>query len=316
MALSIRITVTIYQLKSGIIGDMERKRKQMIYKSNTKTNSGSPLERGFLRRLTALPFGFWIACGTIIPLAMIVYYGLTDRTGNFTMYNITAVTDPVHAKALGLSLVLSFAATAICLLLAFPLAMILNNVRWGGRGMIVFIFILPMWMNFLLRTMAWQVILEKGGIINSMLALFHIPELTIINTPAAVVLGMVYDFLPFMVLPIYNAISKIDSSLIEAAEDLGASGSKILIDIIVPLSVPGIASGITMVFVPSLTTFAISNILGGGKIYLIGNIIEQEFTTSANWNLGSGLSLVMMVFILISMAFMSRTDKGGEGMYL
>ena len=177
----------------------------------------------------------------------------------------------------------------------------------------VFIFILPMWMNFLLRTMAWQVLLERNGIINQLLDLVGLPHLDIINTPAAVVLGMVYDYLPFMVLPIYNALIKIDRHVIEAAYDLGASSPQVLLKVIAPLSLPGIVSGITMVFVPSLTTFAVSNMLGGGKVNLIGNIIEQEFTVSSNWNLGAGLSLVMMIFIVISMALIEKFDKNGEG---
>ena len=218
-----------------------------------------------------------------------------------------------HAKALGLSLLLAFASTVICLLLAFPLGLALKDSRLGKKGFMVFVFILPMWMNFLLRTMAWQVLLEKNGIINGMLAGIGLPALNIINTPAAVILGMVYDYLPFMILPIYNALIKIDNNLIEAAYDLGASKSLVFRKVIVPLSVPGIVSGVTMVFVPSLTTFAISNMLGGGKVNLIGNIIEQEFTASSNWNLGSGLSLVMMIFIVISMAFIEKFDRNGEG---
>jgi spermidine/putrescine transport system permease protein len=268
------------------------------------------------KKILAAPFYFWIVCGTVIPLVMIMYYGFTDRTGKLTLNNVLAIFQTVHAQALGLALLLAFISTLICFLLAFPLAMILKGSSWGRKGFIVFIFVLPMWMNFLLRTMAWQVILEKGGIFNTMLQTMHLPSLNIINTPAAIVLGMVYDFLPFMVLPIYNTLMKIEPSVIEAAYDLGATKGKVLKDILLPLSVPGIASGITMVFVPSLTTFVISNILGGGKIYLIGNIIEQEFTTSANWNLGSGLSLVMMVFIVISMGAMSRLDKSGEGNFI
>ena len=162
-------------------------------------------------------------------------------------------------------------------------------------------------------TMAWQVLLERNGIINQLLDLVGLPHLDIINTPAAVVLGMVYDYLPFMVLPIYNALIKIDRHVIEAAYDLGASGPQVLLKVIAPLSLPGIVSGITMVFVPSLTTFAVSNMLGGGKVNLIGNIIEQEFTVSSNWNLGAGLSLVMMIFIVISMALIEKFDKNGEG---
>lgn len=265
------------------------------------------------KKFFAAPFLLWIICGTVIPLAVIAFYGFTDRSGNFTFSNVIAMLGAEHAQALGLSLLLSLISTAICFVIAFPLALILKGSRMGQKGFMVFIFILPMWMNFLLRTMAWQVILEKGGLINSLLSFLHLPELAIINTPAAIVLGMVYDFLPFMVLPIYNTLMKIDDHVIEAAYDLGATRTKVLTDILLPLSIPGIASGVTMVFVPSLTTFVISNMLGGGKIHLIGNIIEQEFTTSSNWNLGSGLSLVMMVFIVISMAALSKLDKNGEG---
>ena len=259
------------------------------------------------------PFLVFILCGTLIPMGVIALYGLTDRSGTFTFDNVLTMFQGDHAKALILSLALSFVSTVICLILAFPLGLILRDSKLGKKGFMVFLFILPMWMNFLLRTMAWQVLLEKGGVINALLNGIGLPDLQIINTPAAVVLGMVYDYLPFMVLPIYNALVKIDNNLIEAAYDLGASRGTVLRKVIIPLSVPGIVSGVTMVFVPSLTTFAISNMLGGGKVNLIGNIIEQEFTASSNWNLGSGLSLVMMVFIVISMAFIDKFDKNGEG---
>lgn len=269
-----------------------------------------------IKKMFSAPFLAFILCGTIVPLGVIAYYGLTDRSGAFTWANILAMASGDHAKALGLSLALSLISTVICLILAFPLGLILKNSRLGKKGFMVFVFILPMWMNFLLRTMAWQVLLEKGGVINGVLGAIGLPALEIINTPAAVVLGMVYDYLPFMVLPIYNALIKIDNSIIEAAYDLGASGSTVLSKVIIPMTVPGIVSGVTMVFVPSLTTFAISNMLGGGKVNLIGNIIEQEFTTSSNWNLGSGLSLVMMIFIVISMAFIEKFDRNGEGSVL
>ena len=265
------------------------------------------------KRFFSAPFMAFMLCGTLIPACVIAYYGMTDRSGAFTLANLVAIANGEHAKALGLSLLLAFASTVICLLLAFPLGLALKDSKLGKKGFMVFVFILPMWMNFLLRTMAWQVLLEKNGIINGMLASIGLPALNIINTPAAVILGMVYDYLPFMILPIYNALIKIDNNLIEAAYDLGASKSLVFRKVIVPLSVPGIVSGVTMVFVPSLTTFAISNMLGGGKVNLIGNIIEQEFTSSSNWNLGSGLSLVMMIFIVISMAFIEKFDRKGEG---
>ncbi len=262
------------------------------------------------------PYLAFILCGTLIPLLAIIYYGFTDRSGSFTVANMLAIGQPEHAKALGLSLLLALACTVICLLLAYPLGLILRKGGASRKSFVIFIMILPMWMNFLLRTMAWKALLAKTGVINGVLKALGLGSIDIINTPYAVVLGMVYDFLPFMILPIYNVMIKIDNNLIEAAKDLGASDYRVLKDVIVPLSMPGVISGITMVFVPAITTFAISNILGGGKIYLIGNIIEQEFTLNGNWQLGSGLSLVMMVFILLSMALINKFDKNGEGAML
>ena len=227
-----------------------------------------------------------------------------------------SITTPEHFKALWLSLLLSLASTVICLLLAYPLAMILKGLSVNKNSFIVFIFILPMWMNFLLRTLAWQTILEKNGVLNTLLEILHLPSLNIINTPYAIIFGMVYNFLPFMVLPIYNVLIKIDDNVIHAAKDLGANSVQTFFKIIFPLSIPGVISGITMVFIPSLTTFVISNLLGGGKIYLIGNIIEQEFTTAYNWHLGSGLSMVLMVFILLNMILTFKFDKGGGGAVL
>lgn len=259
----------------------------------------------------AVPFIIWIIAGTVIPLASIVYYGFSSRDGGFTFSNITAMFNHDHMQALGLSLLLALISTLICLIVAFPMAMILRESKYGKQGFLIFVIILPMWMNFLLRTMAWQVLLERQGVINSLLALVGLPRQEMMNTPGAIVLGMVYDFLPFMILPIYNTVSKIDNHLIEAAYDLGASKLKTYTKVIIPLTVPGIVSGITMVFIPALTTFVISNMLGGGKINLIGNIIEQEFTVNSNWYLGSGLSLVMMVFIILSMLLLQKFDKTG-----
>lgn len=259
------------------------------------------------------PYIVWMAAFIIIPLFMVVYYGFTNKTGDFTWDNAAAIFRPVHLKALWLSVKLSIVSTIICLLLAYPLASILANANIKSNSFMVFIFILPMWMNFLLRTLAWQNLLDKNGVINNVLHILHLPSLNIINTPAAIILGMVYNFLPFMVLPIYNVLEKIDRDVINAARDLGANGVQTFFRITLPLSLPGIVSGITMVFVPALTTFVISDILGGAKVQLIGNIIEQEFITANNWNTGSGLSLVLMVFIIISMALMNKYDKGSEG---
>ena len=270
-----------------------------------------PLE-SMNRKLLSLPFIFWSAMFVIVPLCMVFYYGLTDKSGAFTFDNILAIATAEHSKALWEALKLSVISTVICLLLAYPLAMILCNMNVNQNSFLVLIFILPMWMNFLLRTLAWQTLLEKTGVINSILSVLHLPSLNIINTPYAIVLGMVYNFLPFMVLPLYNVLVKIDKNVINAAYDLGANGIQTFLRIIFPLSLPGMFSGITMVFVPALTTFVISKILGGSKILLIGNVIEQEFTQTGNWNLGSGLSIVLMLFIIFNMVISVITDKEGE----
>ncbi len=269
-----------------------------------------------LKQMLAGPYLLWSAAFIIIPLIMVFYYGLTNNDGGFTMMNLARITEPENLKALGLALLLSLVSTIICLILAYPLAMILTGLGVNQSSFIVLIFILPMWMNSLLRIIAWQNLLEKNGVINSLLHFFHLPALEIINTPYAIVLGMVYDFLPFMILPIYNVLSKIDTNVIEAARDLGANSVQTFTKILLPLSVPGIISGITMVFVPSLTTFVISDLLGGSKILLIGNVIEQEFKQGSNWHSGSGMSLVLMIFILISMALIAKnTIKTGRELH-
>jgi len=265
-------------------------------------------------RWLSFPYMIWMTGFIIIPLIVIIYYGLTNQDNNFTLDNVALILDPMNLKALGQAFELSLVSTVICLLLAYPLAMILSKSKMNSTNFIVMIIILPMWMNFLLRTIAWQNILEKTGIINTVLKFFKLPAVNIINTPAAIILGMVYNFLPFMVLPIYNVMIKIDQDVINAARDLGANGVQTFLKIILPLSIPGVISGITMVFVPSLTTFVISAILGGNKIVLIGNVIEQQFRVG-NWHAGSGLSLVLMIFILISMAILSKYDKEGSSLW-
>lgn len=269
-------------------------------------------KRKLSNHLLATPFYVWIAAFILIPLIMVFYYGFTDKNGAFTLQFITSIAGPEHIKALMVSLYLSVISTIICFILAYPLAYILSQMKLNANKYVVFIFILPMWMNFLLRTLAWQTLIEKTGVINGILAALNLPALRIINTNYAIVLGMVYNFLPFMILPLYNTLAKIDPSVINAAQDLGANGYITFKRIILPLSVPGIISGITMVFVPSLTTFVISNILGGSKILLIGNVIEQEFTVACNWHLGSGLSIVLMIFIIFNMALSMIFDKDGE----
>ena len=262
-------------------------------------------------KVMAAPYTIWAAGFIIIPLFLVIYYAFTTKASSFTLENITAISQSTNLKALGLSVLLSLISTIICLVLAYPLAMILAASGVNQSSFMVFIFILPMWMNFLLRTLAWQTLLEKTGVINGILSFLNLPNINIINTPYAIVLGMVYNFLPFMVLPIYNILIKIDINVINAARDLGANNIQTFSRVIFPLSLPGVISGITMVFVPALTTFVISDLLGGAKILLIGNVIEQEFKQANNWHTGSGLSFVLMIFIVISIFITNKYDKEG-----
>lgn len=267
----------------------------------------------FKRQFLAGPYLIWIIGFVILPLFMIVYYGMTNAAGSVTFENVLAILEPIHLKALLLSLELGLICTVICLILSYPLAIILNGLHLQRQSFVVFIFVLPMWMNFMLRILAWQLLLSNNGILNTVLEALSLPRIQLLNTPSAVVFGMVYDYLPFMILPIYNAMSRIDRSVIDAARDLGASQRQVFAKIIFPMTIPGVLSGIVMVFVPALTSFVISNLLGGGKVLLIGNVIEQEFMQGMNWNLGSGLSIVLMVFVIASMAFMNSHNKDGEG---
>lgn len=273
--------------------------------------------RRFGKQLLAGPYLVWMIGFILLPLLLVVYYAFTNSAGSFTMANVISIFHKVHMKSLWLSVKIALECTVICLLLSYPLAMILNKLNLKHQSFIVFIFILPMWMNFLLRILAWQLLLSNNGIINAVLDFFHLPNISILNTPTAVVFGMVYDFLPYMILPIYNAMSRIRKDIIEAAQDLGAKNYVIFCRIIFPLTLSGVMSGIIMVFVPALTSFAISNLLGGGKVLLIGNIIEADFMQFFNWNLGAGLSLVLMVFVIASMAVMNKysDDAGGTAVW-
>ena len=261
--------------------------------------------------LIASPYMAWAFIFIVVPLCMVIYYGFTDSAGKFTLDNIGTIMKPGYLKALIRSIELALISTLVCFVLSYPLGMILAGMKLKKNAYIVTLFILPMWMNFLLRTLTWMTLLEGKGVINTVLEFFHLPTISIINTPAAIVLGMVYNFLPFMILPIYNALNRIDENVINAARDLGAHTLQTFLRITLPLSLPGVLSGITMVFIPALTTFAISTMLGGSKILLIGNIIEQEFTQLYDWHLGSGLSIVLMIFILINMIVEAVYDKEG-----
>lgn len=265
------------------------------------------------RSWLSTPYVVWIIGFTVIPMIMIFRYALTSKDGGFTLSQITAIFDPVHLKALIFSLQIAIGSTLICILLSYPLVMAMKRLNLGKQGFALFILILPMWMNFILRILAWQMILSNNGILNFLLQKIGLEPLAIANSGTAIMIGMVYDYLPYMVLPIFNAIAEIDEDIIEAAKDLGAGSFTIFRKIIFPLSVPGLLSGIVMVFVPSMTSFVVSDILGGGKLQLVGNIIEQEFTKSMNWHLGSGLSVSLMIFVLISMAFTTKHDVEGKG---
>lgn len=274
-----------------------------------KNNAGNS---SLKNTLIASPYIVWITAFIVIPLLFVIYYGFTDADGKFTLDNVSVITQKEYYNALFLSILLAVICTVVCLLLAYPLALILRNMHMKKSSFIVFVFIMPMWMNFLLRTYAWQAILDINGVLDHLLRFLHLPEFNIINTPQAIVLGMVYDFLPFMVLPIYNVLVKIDDNVINAARDLGAGYFRTLWKVIIPLSFPGIASGIIMVFVPALTTFVISDILGGGKLLLIGNLVENKVKAD-NLNLGAGLSLILMIFIVLNMVFTAKYDKSEGG---
>lgn len=267
----------------------------------------------FKRQFLSGPYMIWIIGFILLPILMILYYGITDSSGSFTLENITAIANPVHLKSLLLSLKMALLCTVICLILSYPLAMILNGLHLKHQSFVVFIFVLPMWMNCMLRVLAWQLLLSNNGIFNTLLEAIGLPKLQLLYTPSAVVFGMVYDFLPFMILPIYNAMDRIRADIIDAARDLGASQLQVFVKIIFPLTISGVVSGIIMVFVPALTSFVISNLLGGGKVLLIGNVIEQEFMQNMDWNMGSGLSIVLMIFVIASMALMNSYNKDGEG---
>ena len=262
------------------------------------------------KALLAGPFLVWTVAFIAIPLLMVIYYGFTGEDGSFTLENVKRILAPHYLKSLWLALLLSLVSTVACLIMSYPLAMILSKLKGNQSQLIVLIFIIPMWMNFLLRTMAWQTLLEKNGVINTVLHVLHLPSLKIINTPYAIVLGMIYNFLPFMLLPIYNSLIKVDIDVIQAAEDLGANKFQTFTKVILPLTLPGVISGITMVFVPAVSTFVISRMLGGGSNLLIGDLIEMQFLgNSYNLNVGSAMSLVLMIIVLLCMSFTSSFDE-------
>ena len=294
--------------------------------------------RGVHRSLFASPYILWIALFTILPVLLIGYYALTDSAGHWTLDNFRTFWDSnfiaretaraamgdemanmifprgtVNIDTLIYSLWMAFLCTAICLLMGYPAALFMADRKMKLGSTLVVLFIIPMWMNFLLRTIAWMSLLEDTGLINAFLEWIGVGHVQLMYNQQAVLLGMVYNFLPFMVFPIYTSLNKMDPKLSEAAQDLGCNDWKTLTKVIMPLSIPGIISGITMVFMPSVTTFFIPRVLGGGTTQMFGDLIEHTFLVAGDWNVGSALSLVMMILILISLSILRMADPNGEG---
>ena len=259
----------------------------------------------------SIPYIVWMAVFVVAPIILVFIYAFTTPDGKITFGNFSEMGTfmPVFVR----SFWLAFISTIICIIIGYPVAYILSKEGLRVQRLMIMLIMLPMWMNFLLRTYAWMSILENTGLLNRLLSFIGLPQLQIINTQAAVIIGMVYNFLPFMVLPIYSVIVKIDRSLFEAAQDLGANPISVFRRVVIPMSLPGVLSGITMVFVPAVSTFVISQLLGGGMVMLLGDLIEMQFLgTAYNPQLGSAISLVMMVVVIVFMYVMNRFGGGEE----
>ncbi len=259
-------------------------------------------------KLIAAPYLVWMFVFILVPLIMVAYFAFTDKDGNFTLDYVADVAQ--YSQIFVRSIWLAAIATVICLVISYPLAYILTGLSKNAQSTMLMIVMLPMWMNFLLRTYAWMTMLGNNGIINTILGFVGLGPFKMLNTEGAVVLGMVYNYLPYMILPLYSVMVKIDKSVIEAASDLGCNPWKTILRVVFPLSLPGVMSGITMVFVPAISTFIISRMLGGGGNLLIGDLIEMQFLGNAyNVNLGAAISLVLMVIILLIMTIMNQFDN-------
>ena len=266
------------------------------------------------------PYLLWSLLFILAPLGLVAVYAFTDASGQFGLSVFqglfaTQESRRMLSRVFGDSIRLALYATLICLLLAFPLAHFMAHTKASTQRTLMMLIMVPMWMNFLICTYSWRTILETQGLINTLLNALHLPDLKLLNTPGAVILGMVYNYLPFMILPIYTVMARMNTSLVEAAQDLGANRFNVLRKITIPLSLPGVVSGITMVFVPSVSTFYISQKLGG-KGSLIGDLIELQFLGAYNYNLGAALSLILMVIILVCMMVMKRFSDREEGAFI
>ncbi|MBQ8568531.1 MAG: ABC transporter permease [Oscillospiraceae bacterium] len=261
--------------------------------------------KGISSKAAAAPYLIWMAVFIVVPLIMVAYFAFTDESGAFTLDNLANVAQ--YSNIFIRSIWLAAISTVICLVIAYPLSYMLSGMKAHTQSTMLMIVMLPMWMNFLLRTYAWMAILGNNGLLNTLLGFFGLGPYKLLNTQGAVVLGMVYNYIPFMILPIYSVMVKIDKSVIEAARDLGCNSVNVLFRVILPLSFPGVASGITMVFVPAISTFIISRMLGGGGNLLVGDLIEMQFLgNSYNPNLGAAISFVLMVILLLIMTIMNQ----------
>lgn len=267
------------------------------------------------KKYFALPYVVWMLLFTVVPLLLIVVYAIFQVTpsGNIvlTAEYLQRAFSPENISVLLRSLEYAVITTILCLIIAYPAAMLLSRLTPKVANIISLLFVLPMWMNFLLRTYAWRSLLELNGPINAFLSLFGIPPQQMLYTEGAVIMGLIYNFLPFMLLPIYSVFSKLNPSYIQAAEDLGANKYQVLWRVTLPLTRPGIITGITMVFMPTVTTFIISRLLGGSHYMMYGDLIENQFMVLSDWNTGSALAVIMMVLLVISMAIMRKYDKDG-----
>jgi len=271
-------------------------------------------KRSLLGKAPAAPYLVWSVLFIIAPLLFVAYYAFTDKDGHFTTANFGALATAEYAEIFLRSACFAFLATVICLVIAYPVAYYISKTSPKTQKILMVLVMLPMWMNFLIRTYSWMAILEDTGLLNTALGYIGLGPYHMINTSGAVILGMVYNFLPYMILPIYTSLSKLDPRLVEASADLGCNATRTLFHVILPLSRSGIISGITMVFVPSISTFYISQKLGGGKFDLIGDTIERQFQTAYNYNLGSAISFVLMILIILSMTVMNRFGEEEGGM--
>ena len=259
-------------------------------------------------RLTLLPYLIWSTVFVIIPLMLVIIFAFSTPEGNFTFNNIISVGK--YSYVFLKSIVLGLVSTIVCLCIGYPMAYFISKIKAKYQNVVIMLLMIPMWTSFLLRTYSWMTILEYNGLINKFLSSVGISKINMINTPGAIVLGMVYNFLPYMILPIYTILAKTDEKVIEAAQDLGANNLKVFWKVIFPLSIPGVVSGFTMVFVPSVSTFIISKMLGGGSIFVIGDLIEMQFLGNTyNPYLGSAISLVLMLMIVICMGIMNQLDS-------